>query len=697
MFLNSLFVAAIAMASPLPDGDEAAESYLLPLYEGTEEDAFSLEEATERVLQLREQPLNINKVGVDELLSVPGIDAKTAESIVAHRHRYGQYRSVEELDMVRGMDDRLARYIAPLFYVEQPDTVPWYNVRRIGRELMHAKHSLILTAAMPTYYRAGDKGATTLVAQTTNRYADTYLGDPIKHSFRYSVTIGNNLQLNLSGAKAAGEPFFSAGNSMGYDRYAYNISVRDLGIVHYMVLGKYRGQFGMGLVFNNSLSFGKQSSLVSLGRRTTYFVPHSSTSDSHYMQGLATTLELYGGTLSLLFSTRYIDATLNDDGTISTVLTNATHRTAGDMAKKNNAAQTAVGAHYSYGKVSGKGVEWNVGVSYLYTAFSRPLAPVTPSKDGTISPSKQYRLYFPNGSNLWNGSIDYRLKTGPLTLTGETAVSENGAIATLANVMLPVVRKVMVTLVGRIYPYRYHASYGSALGDSRNVTNEKGILVGTRWAINKTLSLDAYTDVVRFPWLRYRVSAPSNALDNSLAMTYANRQWKISARYRYRRQQRDEKVTTEGKKTTTVLAEKSSHRLRVTAQYAHNPLSWRSNFEGILTADDAQGYIVSQAVTYTLSRRYSVYGTVSYFDTDDYDTRIYSYERGMLYNMNSASYYGNGFRCALYLRGDVTPWLLAQLKVGRTKYFDRSVIGTADRRIFSSSQTDIDLQVRVKF
>ena len=117
----------------------------------------------------------------------------------------------------------------------------------------------------------------------------------------------------------------------------------------------------------------------------------------------------------------------------------------------------------------------------------------------------------------------------------------------------------------------------------------------------------------------------------------------------------------------------------------------------IFTPANSNGYVVNQSLTWQLHRRYSIYGTVSYFDTDDYASRIYVYERGMLYSMNSASYYGNGMRYALHVRGEVTPWLLAQLKVGRTKYFDRSVIGTADRRIFSSSQTDIDLQVRVRF
>jgi hypothetical protein len=40
--------------------------------------------------------------------------------------------------------------------------------------------------------------------------------------------------------------------------------------------------------------------------------------------------------------------------------------------------------------------------------------------------------------------------------------------------------------------------------------------------------------------------------------------------------------------------------------------------------------------------------------------------------------------------------LTLQGKVGHTRYFDRETIGTAERMIFSSHYTDIELQVGVK-
>lgn len=695
MLLNSLLAAALTVSAPAPDNETEAEAQLLRLFEGTEDDAAEMEEARERMEQLREQPLNINKVGEEELLSVPGMDVETATQIVAHRKRYGQFRSVEELDMVRGMDDVKARFLATMLRVETVDTTKWYSLQRLAHDIRHSRHTVTLSATVPTYYRAGDKGGTTSGAQAMNRYAGTYLGDALKHSLRYTMNIGNNLQINFSGAKAAGEPFFSAGNSMGYDRYSYSIIARDLGIFHTVIAGKYRGQFGMGLVYNNSLSFGKQSMLTSLGRRTTYFAPHTSASDSRHMQGAAAMARLGRFDVAALFSTRYIDATLNDDGTIRTVQTSAAHRTAAERQRKNNAVQTAAALRIDYCPKENSAVEWRVGMSYLFTTFDRPLVPVA-NMESTSLQTADYRIMNPAGQRFWNAGVDYRLQVGPVTVMGETAVNENKAVATIHNVMLSLWKRLTLTAAGRIYPYRYHALYGSALGDNRNVSNERGMLVGAHWAPRRTFTVDAYTDIVRYPWKKYRVSAPSSAWDSSVMMTLQHKDWQFSMRYRMKQQQQDATTEIQNGETVKYLAVRTSHRLRLTVQNESGTISMRSNVEGIINEENSKGYVISHAVTWRPWRRCSVYGTVAYFNTDDYDSRIYNYERGMLYSMGGASYYGDGIRCALHLRCTVTPWMLAMVKVGSTRYFDRSVIGTGARRIYASSQTDIDLQLQVK-
>ena len=88
---------------------------------------------------------------------------------------------------------------------------------------------------------------------------------------------------------------------------------------------------------------------------------------------------------------------------------------------------------------------------------------------------------------------------------------------------------------------------------------------------------------------------------------------------------------------------------------------------------------------------------LGYFHTDDYASRIYSYEPGLLYNMNFSSYYGEGIRYSLLLRSEIGRHIIAFCKVGVTDYFDRDHISSGLQQINGSSQTDMELQVKWKF
>ena len=86
-----------------------------------------------------------------------------------------------------------------------------------------------------------------------------------------------------------------------------------------------------------------------------------------------------------------------------------------------------------------------------------------------------------------------------------------------------------------------------------------------------------------------------------------------------------------------------------------------------------------------------------YFHTTSYASRLYVYERSPRYNFSYPAFYGEGMRLMLMLQGALVSRLTLTAKVGLTRYFDRSTIGTGLQQINSSSQTDLDLQLRWKF
>lgn len=61
-------------------------------------------------------PIDLNRAGVEELQQLPGIGAAKARAIVEERDRNGPYSSVNDLDRVKGIGASLIARLAPLAY-----------------------------------------------------------------------------------------------------------------------------------------------------------------------------------------------------------------------------------------------------------------------------------------------------------------------------------------------------------------------------------------------------------------------------------------------------------------------------------------------------------------------------------------------------------------------------------------------------
>ena len=725
-------VAATKGAVAVADND-SWEQYLTALYENDEGAVVSMEEAYEHLNELAQQPLDVNVATLEELMQIPGLDQNQINDILEYIHRYGRMRSIEELAMIESIDLNLRNYLECFLVAEDEAAKPWYAKGQLRQSLRRVRQSLVTTARVPTYYRAGDQRAPSHTFMGDNRYAGKYLGDPVSHSLRYSLRAGENVTFNLSGGKSAGEPFFGEHNRWGYDRYAFNLRVTHVGRLDQIIFGHFRGQFGLGLVLNNNFTLGKQGMLAAVGRRLTAFSPHSSVGDSKHFQGAAAMVSLSDRIqMAAFFSYRMIDATLNADSTISTILTSGYHRTALEMGKKNNSAMMTTGTHLSYERR-----RWGVGVSAIYSLLNREINP-TYSKTGKQNPSQLYRLHYPRGKCFWNFSADYHYRWRELRLNGETAIDKDFHLATINSMTwrtslrtpwrtprhspehtpertpehspehTPERAPTTLTLmaVQRYYTYQYNALFGSSFSDGGSVKNESGLYIGARWDITPSIVIEGYTDIAYFPWYKYLVSSSSYSWDNSITGTWnKNSCWSFSLRYRIKMKQRDkttknetnEKKGTEGTKEKALLT-KYDHRLRLLAIYNKEKWSLRTQVEGCSLSFDetTKGYIIAQSASYKPTSTLEIYANAAWFNTDDYDSRLYSYERGVRYSFGSTSYYGKGIHAALMLKYKPLYRLTLQGKVGHTRYFDRETIGTAERMIFSSHYTDIELQVGVK-
>ncbi|HBB96409.1 MAG TPA: hypothetical protein DC054_13565 [Blastocatellia bacterium] len=68
--------------------------------------------------QKQSRKININTAPLGELESLPGIGKALAARIIEHREKYGPFRRVEHLIIVRGISDKRFRTLRELITVE---------------------------------------------------------------------------------------------------------------------------------------------------------------------------------------------------------------------------------------------------------------------------------------------------------------------------------------------------------------------------------------------------------------------------------------------------------------------------------------------------------------------------------------------------------------------------------------------------
>ena len=621
-------------------------------------------EDTYNLLCEREQhPLDINEATREQLEELTFLSAQQVEEMVEYLYRYGPMKSLNELTMIRSLDPEHRRLLTYFIYIkDKPERSRFPDLHTITH---YARHELMASARIPFYKRKGDEG--------------TYQGYPYRHWLKYQLSYGDYVKAGIVGAQDAGEPFFAGKNRLGYDFYSFYLQLRNWGRLQSLVLGKYRVSMGMGLIANNSFGLGKVSMLQNLGRATNTLRAHSSRSADDYLQGVAATVSLSKRLSATAFiSYRAMDATLNKDGTAATILTSGYHRTETELEKKNNLKNTTVGGNLRY---QANGV--HAGVNLIATHLNRELKPNT---------STLYRRHYAQGLDFLNVSADYGYVNHRFSANGETAINRYGALATINSLSLQLSGEWSLMALQRFYSYRYTSLYARSFSDGGRVQNESGLYLGLTWQPSPSLKMMVYGDYAYFPWAKYQVSLSSHAWDGLLQLSYTRRHWTFGSRYRFRLRQRDNEEKNG-------LIQRAEHRARLSAEYLSNG-RWSSRTQvdyGYTSYKQRDaGLMVSESLGMTLNWL-RLNGGIGYFHTDSYDSRVYLYEQGPLYNYSFTQFYGEGIRYWLMARANIGQRLMLTAKLGITNYFDRSTIGSSYQQIDASSQTDLDLQVRWKF
>ena len=625
-----------------------------------------LEELSNRL----QEPVNLNSATREQLEQFPFLSDIQIEHLLAYIYIHGQMETIYELQLVEELDRQTIQYLLPFVCIKAINNEPAFRWKTMLKDAgRYGKNEVLTRLDIPFYKRKG--------------YEHTYLGPSVYNSVKYTFRYRDQLYAGGVAEKDAGEPFAALHNSYGYDYYSFYLLLQNCGRLKSLAVGNYRLSFGQGLVMSTDYLMGKTIYASSFNNRSTGIKRHSSTDEYNYFRGVATTVALTKRlSVSAFYSHRNMDGVVTD-GEITSVYKTGLHRSRKEADKKNLLTSQLTGGNVSYQQN-----HIRLGITGVYYVFNRPYEPELTG----------YSKYNIHGNHFYNLGIDYAYRWRRFSFQGETAIGKQGW-ASLNRLQYSPVQDIQFMLIHRFYSYDYWAMYAHSFGEGSTVQNEQGYYVGLETTPFSHWRFFVSFDLFSFPWKKYRINKPSRGTDGLIQATFTPRtNLSMYLKYRYKQKERD---LTGSKGTLTLPI--FHHQIRYRLNYSLNDVfSSRTtlDYNHFHSQDRAatKGYQVTQMISSQLpwTRLFAdVQG--SYFCTDDYDSRVYVSEKGLLYTFYTPSFQGRGFRCAVRLRYELNKHWLFITKFGETIYLNRNEIGSGNDLIYGNKKADIQMQLRIKF
>lgn len=311
---------------------------------------------------------------------------------------------------------------------------------------------------------------------------------------------------------------------------------------------------------------------------------------------------------------------------------------------------------------------------------------------------RTYNQFDFTGRQLTNMSTHYTYTWQNLSLFGETGHSSNGGWGTVNGLLASLSARLEASVLYRNYSRQFYSVYGNAFGENTRNANERGWYFGLKIKPVSAWEITAYYDIFTFPWLRYRVDAPSHGNESLLRVQYRPaKNALLYAQFRSETKGRNAPVVNQ---QLDFVSPATRRNYLLYLDYAPTAkLNLRSRVQWstfMLDGSLTRGYFMAQDVNldlkqWQLSTRYGL------FDTDNYDNRQYTIERDVLYGFSAPALSGMGSHYYLLAQFKATRNIDFWVKYSVTNYRHQQTVGSGLEEISGNRREDIRLQVRYGF
>jgi len=630
----------------------------------------------------KKNKLNINTADVRELRELKILTDLQIQSLLRYRQLLGKLVSIYELQAVPYWNVDIIRNIFP--FITVGETVSMKD--DIYQRFTQGQHSLVVRAQQILEESEGF----TRPDSITNRY----LGSRQRIFTRYRYNYRNLLQYGIVGDKDAGEQFLKGSQNKGFDFYSFHLFIRKLGRIKELALGDFTVNMGQGLIQWQSLAFRKSPDVTAVKRQASVLRPYNSAGEYNFYRGVGITVSVAPKIEATAFgSIRQLDANFqadtlqNQDDFFSSIINSGFHRTPSEIENKNTITQTTYGGNIAF---NGNGL--HLGANVVAHQFSDPFI-------RNIQPYNQYSI---QGESWHNASIDYSYTYKNLHVFGEAAMSKNNGKAFLNGLLVSVDQRVDMSLVYRNISKEYQALYATAFTENTFPTNESGLYTGISLRPAAGITINAYADVFSFPWLRFRVDAPSRGADYLVQINYKpNKQVEIYSRYR----NETKEINLSGQELpfrSLVGRPRQIWRTHIVYKPSRT-VTLKSRVENLWFDPRAKDRSEQGFTAYTefgykpFGKKYAANARLQYFETDGYDSRVYAYESDVLYSFSIPALSGQGLRYYANINYDISKKVTCWFRWAQTIYNNQSTVGSSLDEIDGNRRTEVKLQVQVNF
>ncbi len=622
-------------------------------------DQGDLELVKEDLYQFLGNPIDLNKCEAEDLLVIPFFDHALAHSVCstvksksASNHAELEHLFNDELEysyfkLFSSFNNRLG-FLPEKFEVTS----------QLGTDLQERKG-----------YRL-------------NKFA----GSPLYSKIRINASTQIGTRYSILSENDAGEAFNLSSNRLGFDYLSASIS-HPLGQRTHLIAGDFRIRMGSGISMGGS-NFSNLVKPIRIGRSIFSAKQFTSSDENKAMRGLLLTQQF--GPMQILgaVSRRRIDATLKLDPFGAVVITSfgksGYHRTEGELARKSTVLWTngLIGASLKWWR-SNRFIAF--GFLHLKGGWSAKFASSQREDLKAIPEFTEYLINSVSSMGQWRW----------LSFQADIARSKTGLLASNVGV------KMSTKLTKTSLQYRdYDPGFFSPFAASHDrhgldSNNEKGYRASLSLRLPFRLKAEGGLDHYQTYAPIYSSKAAVIGSRRALSLT---KEFKNGIGFRVRSQGRElseigELYINSYSSSDLQLKLKAGEHLHFKTLFSIS--KHRKKDEPDAEGENSKGRALSLDLDWRSGSTRLQFGG-KYFNTDDYNARIYHYETSVTDHFYIPALSGRGSRYSFLLSKNLSEKVGLQFKWAMWLYKDRNTISSGNQEVSGNKLSQIRLLISWK-